>query len=249
MDEDSNQSGSRNSQQQTDPMIDESKHRESDSQMTLMTYDSDSELHGEDTLRIDESDGERHTDKALPVGIASLSNDRSSSVASPFELEPAAKEPEEHLGKATTIEDDNSEEELTSVARSRKKISQLIDSDSEEEPNQQREAVQKQTRKVSNIIDSDDSDDPVEKKQLDGDSDEDLLSKQNAEVDAIGAKIEKSMSRFKALIDSDSASPADASDGESRKKKKKLKTKKERGKGKHKTKTGNPNDLLASVSL
>ncbi|XP_065091080.1 claspin [Ochlerotatus camptorhynchus] len=247
MDEDSNQS-SRNSQQQTDPMTDESKHRESDSQMTL-TYDSDSELHGEDKLRIDESDGEHQTDKALPVGISSLSNDHHSLVASPFEFESAAKEPEEHPGKLSTIEDDNSEEELISVARSRKKISQLIDTESEEEQSKQSEAVQKLTRKVSNIIDSDDSDGPVEKKQPNLDSDEHLLSKQNAEVDAIGEKIEKSMSRFKSLIDSDSASPAHDSDGESRKKKKKLKTKKERGKGKRKNKTGDPNDLLASLNL
>lgn len=135
------------------------------------------------------------------------------------------------------------------MARSRKKISQLIDSESEEEHSSPKKPVQKQLKKISNIIDSDDSDEPLEKKRSDCSSNDDLLGKQNAEVDAIGEKIERSMNRFKSLIDSDSISPAEDTDGESKRKKKQLKTKKERGKGKRNKQTYNPNDLLASVSL
>lgn len=79
MDEDSNPSPC-NSQ----PQVDEAKHRESDSQITL-NYDSDSELHGEDTLRIDASDDEQQTNKAHPVGIPSLNHGGHSLASSLFE--------------------------------------------------------------------------------------------------------------------------------------------------------------------
>lgn len=221
MDEDSNPSP-RNSQQRVD---------ESDSQMTL-NYDSDSELHGEDTLRIDESDGEPQTYMARSAGISCLNNDRPLLVGSPIERDAAAEE------LAT---------ESTSVTKSRTKISRIIDSESEDELSQQSQPAQ--IRKVSNIIDSDDSDEPMEKKQSHYNSNGDLLGQQNTKDDAISEKIERSRNSFKSLIDSDSTSSAEDSVDKSRKNKKKLKTKKERGKLKHNSNTGDPNDLLASLNL
>lgn len=244
MDEDSNQS-SRSSNPHIDLHDEESKHRESDSQMTLTYGGSDSELNDNDTLRLEDSDDEEEqcsAEQEQPkaesgtINETGSSNDPQSITVSQVGMEPSNGQ-NEGPEKPSTFDDSNDEEDKSPNIRSRKKISQLIDTDSEEE--QTRSNVP--AKKVSNIIDSDDGSEQ---------SDKDQLKKQNAEIDAIGEKIETSMSRFKSLIDSDSASPANDSDGETKtQKKKKLKTKKERDQGKTNAKKDDPKDLLSSLNL
>lgn len=222
MDESSNQS-SRSSQQLD---LDESKHRETESPMTL-EYNSDSELHEGDTLRMEDSDD----DDREPLSVATPS-----------------EEPEKS-GEPT--------KEVTTAPRNR--ISQLVDSDSEDEnpPRSASPTTTTTSKKISRIIDSD-SDETndgdktlVRRNRIDSGSDSDgkSLVKQNQTIDAIGDEIDKNMSRLKSLVDSDSTSAAqeEEPEGDVRKRKKQLKTKKERSKAKEKQK--DPKDLLASLNL
>lgn len=241
MDEDSNQSSRSSNQPAMDMYDEESKHRESDSQMTLTYGGSDSELNDTDTLRLEDSDDDQQG-SAEPKKTSSedgimnensVSNDRQSLSVSPFEFEPSDKQDE--VPERLSVVEDN-DDDVGSIIRNRKKISQLIDTDSEEE----RTELNAPANKESNINEGDEAEQPGE----------DLLKGQSNAKNVTAEKIEESMNRFKSLIDSDSASPANDSDRETAKpkKKKKLKTKKERDQGKSSASKGDPNDLLSSVS-
>ncbi|XP_062535830.1 claspin [Armigeres subalbatus] len=230
MDEDSNQT-SRSGSQALDLHDEESKHRESDSQMTLTYGGSDSELNDDDTLRIDDSDG--NDDESSRTELDKTPGPLLP--ASPFGIESVASKQGE-LPEKASMGDSYIEENVDFSLRNRKKVSQLIDSDSEEEHGEGGSSV----RKVCNVIDSDESDQP----------NEEPLNVQNKDNDQTEDKIGNPMSRLKSLIDSDSASPAKDSDEEcTAKKTKKLKTKKERGHGKTSEKKSGANDLLASLNL
>lgn len=221
MDEDSTQS-SRSSSQAMDLHDEESKHRESDSQMTLTYGGSDSELNDDDTLRIDDSDDDDNQcfkaemDKTSGPG-GEISNEISSNANRKTLIVSENKD-----GEVLEQSSIDNEEDVSVSMRNRKKISQLIDSDSEEDA---------PLRKVSNVIDSDQSD-------------KDLPKEQYTQINATEPKSGMPMNRFKSLIDSDSDEGSKVL-----KKKVKLKTKKERGQSKRRTKKSDPNNLLASLNL
>lgn len=182
-----------------------------------LEYNSDSELHEGDTLRMDDSEEEPPS---------------SAPVESPEKKKPNPP---------------------------RNRISQLIDSDSEDEnPPEPTTGNESPTaaKKPSRIIDSDSDETDAADKTLtrrnridsESETDGDGLAKQNHAIDALGDAIDKNMSRLKQLVDSDSSSAAEREPemGE-KKRKKQLKTKKERSKGKEKKK--DPKDLLASLNL
>ncbi|KAL1395928.1 hypothetical protein pipiens_001260 [Culex pipiens pipiens] len=109
-----------------------------------------------------------------------------------------------------------------------KKLSRIIDSDSDE--------ADRTVTTPRNLI-------------AESGSDSDQLAKQNQAIDAIGNEVDKTMSRLKSLVDSDSSSGKEQNSvevGVERKRKKKLKTKKERYQAKEKKK--DPKDLLASFN-
>lgn len=229
MDENSNQS-SRGSQQVQDD-LEESKHRETESPMTL-EYNSDSELHDGDTLRMEESDEEQEPN--------------------------TGEDPQKSEQLPSSTVSETVEEKKTTPTRSR--ISRLIDSDSEDENSQRSEngkgspSATMTSKKLARIIDSDsDEADKTLARQNpmpDSENDSDQLAKQNQEIDAIGDGIDKTMSRLKSLVDSDSSSGKNQETIEEsgeKKRKKQLKSKKERSKAKEKKK--NPKDLLASLNL
>uniref|UniRef100_A0A8D8HVP7 Claspin n=1 Tax=Culex pipiens TaxID=7175 RepID=A0A8D8HVP7_CULPI len=229
MDENSNQS-SRGSQQQQDDDLEESKHRETESPMTL-EYNSDCELTEGDTLRMEDSDEDQ---------------------------EPKSGEDPKKLEEPpSSAVSETAEEKKVTPPRSR--ISRPIDSDSEDDnpkpSGNESPAGTTTSKKLSRIIDSDsdEADKTVTTRRnliADSGSDSDQLAKQNQAVDAIGDEIDKTMSRLKSLVDSDSSSGKEQNSvevGGEKKRKKKLKTKKERSQAKEKKK--DPKDLLASLNL
>lgn len=194
-----------------------------------LEYDSDTELHEGDTLRMDDSDEDKES--AEPA----------SSAAQEIVEEKKTSPPRNRISKLIDSDSEDeapkpSEENNTSPTTS-KKSSRIIDSDSEDDETT-KTADKTLTRR--NLIDDSGSD-----------SDGARLAKQNREIEAIGEEIDKNMSRLKALVDSDSSGPAEVDqeleEGGDKKRKKKLKTKKERSKGKEKKK--DPKDLLASLNL
>ncbi|KAL9693353.1 hypothetical protein quinque_012638 [Culex quinquefasciatus] len=229
MDENSNQS-SRGSQQQQDDDLEESKHRETESPMTL-EYNSDCELTEGDTLRMEDSD----EDQEPKTG----------------------EDPQNSQEPPSSGVSETAEEKKFTPPRSR--ISRLIDSDSEDEnpkpSGNESPSGTTTSKKLSRIIDSDsdEADKTVTTRRnliADSGSDSDQLTKQNQAIDAIGDEIDKTMSRLKSLVDSDSSSGKEQNSvevGGEKKRKKKLKTKKERSQAKEK-KT-DPKDLLASLNL
>ncbi|XP_055617131.1 claspin [Toxorhynchites rutilus septentrionalis] len=187
-------------------------------------YDSDSELLANDKLRLDDSD----EDDEKP-------NDGNVSSTLKYGHSEKAEEKRDAIVNSES-EDDNSEH---STKLKRKKITQLIDSESEEEqPDGNDKSANPTQKKVSPIMDGDSEVD---------DSAEERLQKQNQEINALGDQIEQSMNRLKTLVDSDSVTPDGEPDSDVKtRKKKKLKTKKERTNAKKNT---NSNDLLASLNL
>ncbi|XP_058465762.1 claspin [Malaya genurostris] len=198
--------------------------------------DSDSELHVDDTLRMEESDDEASVDllsannELTPVGENTTEKlNQNQETSSNGQTKNANGEV---LCSDTIDSQTDGEDALTNNKNSTKKTLKIIDSDSE-----QNQLINNITSKArfSKIIDSD-TDDNFE-------NDQNVL--EHKQVMGTMENKEKSMNRLKSLIDSDSDSSNKESDTKNTKRKK-LKSKKEREKTR---KNGAPKDLLASLNL
>ncbi|XP_055612911.1 claspin-like, partial [Uranotaenia lowii] len=252
MDEDSNQSSSRASgssisQQHRLLLMDESKHCESDSEMTLMDYDdeSDSELPAGDTLRMDEDSAEEKSNEPNAVTDETKVGRLS---ASPFEFENAVIENPETKISNSGQKDSDGEMHTNKISGDRRKLTALIDSDTDDDEHSAKKSDgiikrEKPTKKmIPRLFDSDSEngyDENLRSDHIVSDLQTSDLSERN--------KADERITRLATLVDSDSSSSSENGKEDNRKKiLKKVKTKKDPKKPRDKKKA---KDLLASLNL